>query len=90
MCGSFIISKVGSTIVGINNHDGTYTVTTKGKLPKDTSTETLNIDDIKSRCSEYLSLDSDTFEKKKPHTIYQIQVMMYLLKEKPKLLLKII
>lgn len=64
MCGSFIISKVGSTIVGINNHDGTYTVTTKGKLPKDTSTETLNIDDIKSRYSEYLSLDSDTFEKK--------------------------
>ena len=62
MCASFIICKVGTTITGIENKDGTYTVTTKEIKPRRfIDVQILKESEVASKYGQYLSLDS--FEK---------------------------
>ena len=64
MCANFIICKVWSTITGADNHDGTYTITTKETKPKRfTDVQVLKKSEVKAKYGEYVSLD--TFEKRK-------------------------
>ena len=64
MCASFIICKVGSTVTGMDNHDGTYTITTKETKPKRfTEVQILKKSEVAAKYGEYVSFD--TFEKSK-------------------------